>query len=120
MFRSWIHNAELPAELASVIDDIGQHLRILGCPVNPRRYRAICQFVASARDLCSPLQALDLQIAQRLAPQIRGIFRREGQAALDAILRILENHPHKFPESTIVLRQTKDTEFDSYTTVQGE
>ena len=59
-----------------MIDRLKEPLAPLGCPLNPRRFNAIRKFVGSAPpDVCKPEQALDLQIAQRMLPQVRNLFR---------------------------------------------
>lgn len=113
--------ADLDRGQGGLIDDISRPLRVLGCPLNPRRYQAICRFIASTpSDICSAWQALDLQIAQRLIPQIQGgMFCTESQNAVESMVSILERHGEKFTESLEALRAIRESEFDS-TSAQEE
>ena len=106
-YQSWVGRGTLDAGLGAIIDQLREPLYALGCPLGPRRYRAITQFVASANGLCDPSVALDLQISQRVLPQIRGLFRREARAALDDVARILERQAVEFPESERYLDQLR-------------
>lgn len=117
LYRSWCRTARLSKEFAGIVDQIRPHLYALGCPLNPRRYRAICEFVASApSEICSPAEALDLQFAQRLLPQIRSVFRREAREAVDAIAKVLEAHGADFPESLGTLQDLRDSEYEGVLT----
>jgi hypothetical protein len=49
-------------------------LLALQCPLTPRRFRAVSRFVASANGLCAPEVAFDLQVAQRVLPQVRSVY----------------------------------------------
>ena len=107
VYQSWVGRGMLDAGLGAIIDQLREPLYALGCPLGPRRYRAITQFVASANGLCEPSVALDLQISQRVLPQIRGLFRREARAALDDVAQILERQTVEFPESERYLEQLR-------------
>lgn len=110
MLLSWRHLEGLPKEQGSVIDALREPLGTLGCPLSPRRYRAICQFVASANQLCSPEEALDLQISQRVLPQVRGLFRPDSKSALGRLRETLEAQPVPYAESLRFLDQLEQGE----------
>jgi len=110
-FREWTRSSALDTEQAALLDTLRKHLQELGCPVTPRRYRAIGDFVASTPSwLMSPSEAFDLQIAQRLLPQIRGLFRPGARAALDAIDQALSQQPYTFEESRQALEDLRRNE----------
>lgn len=106
-YQSWIGSATLDPRLGRVFDELREPLHALGCPLSPRRYRAICQFVASSNGLCSPEVALDLQVSQRILPQVRGLFRREAREALDQLEQILSQQSFDFVESRRHLQQLR-------------
>ena len=113
VFHGWRGAPGLPAPFARVLDDLRPHLATLGCPLNPRRSNAIRQFIGGApAELCSPEIAFDLQLAQRLFPQIRGVFRREAREALDGVARVLDDHELPFEESLRVLEEVRGVEYD--------
>jgi len=89
-YRSWVGEEPLKKPLAPFVDKIRPHLRVLGCPLTHRRYRAICRFVASSNGLCTEEEAFDLQISQRVLPQIRGIYGAAAREAVEAIASAVE------------------------------
>jgi len=114
-FRDWTSTtAQFDPSLGELIDALRDHLTVLGCPMNPRRFSAIRKFIASVPpQLGSPEQALDLQIAQRILPQMRGLFRPGAREAMDGIRKTLENHRFTFPESLRVLEDVRNSEYPS-------
>ena len=80
-YREWVNEEPgLDRSLGELIDKLKEPLTRLGCPLNPRRFHAVRKFVGSAPpDVCKPEQALDLQIAQRVLPQVRNLFRPGAQ-----------------------------------------
>ena len=61
-------------------------------------------FLESASpEICSADEALDLQIAQRVLPQVRGLYRHDAKGALDQIERVLTRAAASFDESLPVL-----------------
>lgn len=100
-FRDWVASSpKLDRSLGELIDKLREPLTRLGCPLNPRRFNAIRKFIGSAPpEVCKPEEALDLQIAQRVLPQVRNLFRPGAQEALDALKKTLETQPAGFPES---------------------
>jgi hypothetical protein len=83
----------------------------LGCPLTPRRLGAIARFVGSAPpSLCSAVTALDLQVAQRILPQVEGLFRQEARTALGKIAAILAQHESAFERSLQFVRELQDSE----------
>lgn len=107
VYQSWVGRGTLDTGLGAIIDGLREPLHALGCPLGPRRYRAITQFVTSAKGLCEPGVALDLQISQRILPQVRGLFRREAHEALDDVAQILDRQSVDFPESQRYLEQLR-------------
>ena len=105
VFETWRASGQ-PGPVADLLDELRGPLEALGCPLNPRRYRALCRFLASApRDLLTPDEALDLQITQRLLPQIRGLFRSEARQAVEALLALLRKRGDRYAESIRVLEE---------------
>lgn len=86
-FRAWTRDGVLRGELAGVLDALRPPLEALGCPITPRRYQAIGRFVRSAAGLCSETEAFDLQVAQRVIPQVRNVFGTTARGALDQLRR---------------------------------
>lgn len=104
-YRSWLRDPVLAPTLAEVLDDVRRELAAMGAPLSPRRQRAISTFVASApREICSPEEALDLQIAQRVVPQLRGTLIEEAAEGLRGLLGVLERRGTTFPESSRALQ----------------
>lgn len=91
-YQEWCRKKEqVSPDVAAILDQLEQPLARLGCALNPRRYRALTKFTANApEDLCTPMKALDLQIAQRLLPRVRALFRPGAKDSIDQIERILE------------------------------
>jgi hypothetical protein len=112
-YRDWIDpSPRLDRSLGELVDRLKEPLTRLGCPLNPRRFNAIRKFVGSAPpDVCRPEQALDLQIAQRVLPQVRNLFRPGAQEALQAIKKTLEAHPSGFPESLQWLEEMAESDY---------
>ena len=82
----WTRNINVPARAIEVLSEIQPDLSMLGCGLTHRRQTAICGFVANApASICSFDQALDMQLRQRILPQIRGLYR---PGALEALRRL--------------------------------
>jgi hypothetical protein len=120
-YRYWVDPAgKLDRALAELIDQLKDHLARLGCPLNPRRFTALRKFVGNApRDICRPEEALDLQIAQRILPQVRGLFRPGAQEALDAVKKVLEGQPSGFPESLRWLEELRASDYTADLFAEG-
>jgi hypothetical protein len=104
-FRDWRRAGVLDRELAPIWDRVHQSLSKLGAPITPRRQKAILEFIASTpAELAQPVQAFDLQIAQRLLPQVRGLYRPNAKETLEALGRELSQHSYGFPESVAAIR----------------
>jgi hypothetical protein len=103
-FREWRRTLPLERDLATLWDRLQQSLTRLGTPITPRRRQAILEFVASVPpELATPLQALDLQIAQRLVPHIRGLYRPGAQEALEELEHGLTQHAYGFAEAVAAI-----------------
>ena len=99
VFESWRRPGQA-GPVADLLDKLRHPLGALGCPLSPRRYRAVCQFLASApAELLTPEEAFDMQITQRLLPQIRGLFRQAAQDAVDEIRSLLGRHGDLYSRS---------------------
>jgi hypothetical protein len=84
----WTRNKNVPARAIEILGEIQPELSLLGCGITHRRQTSICRFIANAPEgLCSFDQALDMQLRQRILPQIRGLYR---PGALDASGRLAE------------------------------
>jgi hypothetical protein len=112
-YRDWIDpSPRLDRPLGELIDKLREPLARLGCPLNPRRFNAIRKFVGSApAEVCKPEQALDLQIAQRVLPQVRNLFRPGAQEAVEEVKKTLEAHPFGFPESLRWLGEMREGDY---------
>jgi len=120
-YREWVNESPtLDRSLGELIDKLKEPLTRLGCPLNPRRFHAIRKFVGNApTDVCKPEQALDLQIAQRVLPQVRNLFRAGAQEALEDIKKTLEAHPFGFPESLQWLEEMRDSDYPTDLFAEG-
>ena len=84
----WTRNTNVPARAIEVLSEIQPELSMLGCGLTHRRQTSICRFIANAPEsLCNFDQALDMQLRQRILPQIRGLYR---PGALEALGRLAE------------------------------
>ncbi|HEY8594849.1 MAG TPA: hypothetical protein VIL84_06370 [Devosiaceae bacterium] len=82
----WMRNTNVPARAIELLGEIQPELNDLGCGLTHRRLTSICRFVANAPErLCSFDQAFDMQLSQRILPQIRGLYR---PGALEAVRRL--------------------------------
>lgn len=82
----WMRNTIVPARATEVLGEIHPELRALGCGLTQRRLTSIRNFIANAPEsICSFDQALDMQLRQRILPQIRGLYR---PGALEALRRL--------------------------------
>jgi hypothetical protein len=109
--RSWIYDRPFEPAAAKALEALQVPLKVLGCPLTPRRLGAIARFLGSApRSLCSQEAALDLQVAQRILPQIKGLFRQEARAALAKVAAILSQNEQEFAISLGVVRDMQASE----------
>jgi hypothetical protein len=67
-------------------------------------------FIASAGDLISPIQAFDLQMAQRMIPQVRGTYRSEVQGTLDDLQLTLSQNAYGFSETLAAIDDLRRNE----------
>ena len=109
-FESWRRPGQA-GPVAELLDELREPLKKLGCPLSPRRYRALCEFLASApRELATPEEALDMQLTQRLLPQIRGLFRRTVQDALEDLRTLLAGYGQRYSGALGALDELRDAE----------
>lgn len=110
-YSKWRRSSPLDRDVATLWDRVQQLLGTLGAPITPRRRQAIQEFISSASpELLTPFQAFDLQIAQRLLTQVRGLYRPGSQAVLEDLERMLSQHPHGFPESIAAISDLRQNE----------
>jgi hypothetical protein len=82
----WTRNTNVPARAIEILGEIQPELSALGCGLTHRRQTSICRFLANAPEsLCSFDQALDMQVRQRILPQIRRLYR---PGAMEAMRRL--------------------------------
>ena len=109
-FQSWRKPGQA-GPVAEVLDELREPLGRLGCPLSPRRYRGLCEFLASApRELITPEEALDMQITQRLLPQVRGLFKQSARNALEDLRTLLDRHGKRYSNALRALDELCDTE----------
>lgn len=108
----WVkESAGLDPSHGKLLDDLREPLEKMGCPLNPRRYHAIRRVLSNVPAfVCSADEALDLQIAQRILPQVRNLFRPGAREGFKAFNRILEIADHRFPESLALLAEIEERE----------
>jgi hypothetical protein len=111
-FREWEGTTSLDVETAELIDGLDRALMRLGCPISPRRREAVRRFISAAHPgLCSVAEAADLQIAQRLLPQVRGLFRVDAKEALTDIEQLLSRQRYQFSESLLTIEDLRREEY---------
>ena len=109
-FDGWKRRGQ-PGRVAELLDELREPLHRLGCPLSPRRYRALCEFLASTPpELAAPEKALDMQITQRLLPQIRGLFRHTAQEALEKLRTLLARYGDRYSGSLRALDERRYAE----------
>ena len=87
----WTRNMNVPPRTVDVLGEIQSELSALGCGLTQRRQTLICRFVANAPEsLCSLDHALDMQLRQRVLPQIRRLYRPGAMEALKRLYSKLE------------------------------
>ena len=88
----WTQSVNVPAHTVGVLSEIQSELGALGCRLTPRRQTLICRFIANApKNLCSPDEALDMQLRQRVLPQIRRLYRPGAMEALKGLYNKLKS-----------------------------
>lgn len=111
--RAWVSERPLSPEAVTLLGDLQEPLHALGCALTPRRQSAIQRFVSSApASLCSPEEALDMQLAQRVVPQVKGLFRADARRALDRIVEVIGRERHEFARTMRMIAQLRDRDDD--------
>jgi hypothetical protein len=119
--QSWIYDRPFEPAAAQVLEQLQAPLKTLGCPLTPRRLGSIARFLGSTpRSLCTPEAALDLQVAQRILPQVKGLFRQEARAALGRVTAILGQNEQAFELSLRIIGEMQDVEDGMDPTAWGE
>lgn len=109
--RSWIYERPFEPAAAQVLEALQAPLKTLGCPLTPRRRGAIARFLGSTpHSLCTPEDALDLQVSQRILPQIKGLFRQEARTALSRVASILGQKERAFELSLRIIREMQESD----------
>ena len=114
-FRDWVAADSttllrgLDASVGATLDQLKEPLARFGCPLNQRRFNAIRKLLGNTPpEVCTLEQALDLQIAQRLLPQARNLFRPGARQALAAVRKVLQARPSAFAESLQLIDEIED------------
>lgn len=89
-FAKWQSTGALPSQAGSLLDSLRPQLEVIGCGLSPRAYEGMCRFVASAAPLIPSASAFDIQLAQRVAPQMGGLLTRRQVDAADEVVRLLQ------------------------------
>ena len=117
--RDWISERPLSKKAVALLNELQGALQTLGCPLTSRRHAGIQRFVSSAtpalfEHMSGDVEwhALDMQIAQRAVPQIKGLFRREAQRALEQLEKSLDRHDSQFARSRRLIRHLREGEDD--------
>jgi len=117
--REWISERPLSKKAVALLNELQGPLQTLGCPLTSRRHAGIQRFVSSAtpalfEHLSGDVEwhALDMQIAQRVVPQIKGLFRREAQRALEQLDKSLDRPDAQFMRSRRLIRHLREGEDD--------
>lgn len=115
--REWISERPLSKRAVALLNELQGALQTLGCPLTSRRHAGIQRFVSSATPALFEhmpgdveWHALDMQIAQRVVPQIKGLFRREAQRALEQLEKSLDRHDAQFTRSRRLIRHLREGE----------
>lgn len=92
--RRWSRAGSAPPPITiDVLAEIQPILADIGCPLTPRRQQAMHAFVAGASPLVDPIVALDMQIRQRVVPQIRGLFQPGAVDRVESLAETLGRIP---------------------------
>jgi hypothetical protein len=92
-FQAWLGGeGQWPVEVATLFDSLNPPLLRLGAPITARRASAIRRLLASSA-LLLPEQVLDVAIATRVLPLLRGLNRHSGRQDADQILELLAAAP---------------------------
>ena len=112
-FQEWTTHTEIGMPGSQLLDDIDKYLKQLGCPFNPRRRNAIDQFLSNANpNICSPVQAFDLAVSQRVLSLIRGLFRQSARDSFDALEKVITAANLELPECELVLSDIREREYN--------
>ncbi|MYF53696.1 MAG: hypothetical protein F4166_07795 [Gammaproteobacteria bacterium] len=111
-------DSNIEPEVIDILDQIYPILNTLGCNLTHRRQKLIYRFIANSNGLCKNIEALDMQLLQRIYPQIRRLYRPGALDALDELIKKLE---HKdVPRTLKALRVLREEERAASTLVFGE
>jgi hypothetical protein len=93
-FQAWLGGeGQLPVEAATLLDNLNPLLLRLGAPITARRANAIRRLFAAGSQLLSSEQILDVAIATRVLPLLRGLDRRSARQDASQILELLAAGP---------------------------
>ena len=107
----WRETSSLAQSEAALLDNIQTELTQLGCPLNPRRRKAIYRFIDGvSSELCSSGTAFDLVIAQRVLPHVRGLFRSSLRSAFESLSEKILAANLELPESERILSEVRERE----------
>ena len=112
-FQAWLGGAgSLPVEVATLLDDLNPLLLRIGAPITARRATAIRRLFASGEPLLTTEQIIDIAIATRVLPLLRGLDRPNAQQDAGRILELLAAGPGGCPDSCQLLSSMISREQD--------
>lgn len=110
-FEDWAVRNEIPRSASILLDAMNPYLKKLGCPFNPRRRRAIEAYLSNLNPaICSPEEAFDLAISQRVLPLVRGLFRQSSRDAFDGLKKAILDSNLAVPECERILEEIEERE----------
>jgi hypothetical protein len=111
--QEWNTNSEINRNGLQLLDEINPQLKLLGCPLNPRRKNAIEMFLTNTDpSICDSEIAVDLAISQRILPLVRGLFRQPARDAFDKLEKSILDATIELPECERVLGEIRDREYN--------
>jgi hypothetical protein len=103
-FQAWLAGAgTMPVRVATLLDDLNPMLVSVGSPITARRATAIRRLFAAGEPLLTTEHILDIAIATRVLPLLRGLERPGAQQDARRILELLTAGPGGCPDSCQLL-----------------
>lgn len=95
----WTKNSNIPARAVEALEKIHPELKTLGCGLTHRRQSLIYKFISNAPEsICTFEQALDMQLHQRVLPQIRNLYKPESLKSIQSLINKLQD-PYDVPRT---------------------
>jgi len=93
-FHAWLGGeGQLPVQAGTLLDNLNPLLLRLGAPITARRANGIRRLFAAGAPLLSSEQILDIAIATRVLPLLRGLDRHSARQDASRILELLAAAP---------------------------